>query len=374
MASPTGTMVPCSAASGSVVGLPSASSAQPSGIGSPLLPRRQDVAARHLRERQVDDERRPAGSGQAKAIGLVPNTARAPPQGAMAAGELAKSERHQPAPPPGARPDARPRRMMRSPDRRHRDALRPARAPAARRPRGRSPEGEAERRVDASTRAPAASSGRRRMAVDLAGLDLVRIGRQPREAVALQPVGLGRDQRPGDGGGVAGRGAGADEGVRARARRFVEASDRGIVTLPPRARATFVDGHARHAHVRFGRHAGDVRRQDQVRAARRSSAAAPAAAPARRRRAPRRRAGRSRSASASAASSTMPPRAALISDGVPASSRPMRRRVDQVARLPRSAARAGSPRRTWRAASSRSSGDPTPGCAQAGASAGTKGS
>ncbi len=79
-----------------MVGRPSASTAQPSGIGSPrclaetMLPR-----ATFDRERSTTTGSRP-GRGQAKAMGLVPNTARLPFQGAMAAGVLAKSRATRP--------------------------------------------------------------------------------------------------------------------------------------------------------------------------------------------------------------------------------------------------------------------------------------
>ena len=89
MASPSGTIVPASAASGSVVGRPSASSAQPTGIGSPrALAATMAPRATAEVDRSTTIGARP-GSGQAKAIGLVPKVGRDPPHGAIAAGVLA---------------------------------------------------------------------------------------------------------------------------------------------------------------------------------------------------------------------------------------------------------------------------------------------
>src|SRR6185312_5964877 len=107
LASAMGTMVPASALAGSVVGLPSTSSAQPCGIASPRC-----LAAMMLPRATFDTERstttggRPV-SGAAKAMGLVPKAALPPPQGAMALGMVAG--------------DAA---MVRAADRRRRHALR----------------------------------------------------------------------------------------------------------------------------------------------------------------------------------------------------------------------------------------------------------
>ena len=72
LASPMGSMVPCMAASASVVGFPSLSSAQPSGIASPCLAATMTLPrATLLRLRSItrgDSERR----GAAKAIGTDP--------------------------------------------------------------------------------------------------------------------------------------------------------------------------------------------------------------------------------------------------------------------------------------------------------------
>ena len=52
------------------------------------LGRDVDLAARHLAQAHVDDERRMTGAGAANPMGLVPNSPRRPPQGAMACGPL----------------------------------------------------------------------------------------------------------------------------------------------------------------------------------------------------------------------------------------------------------------------------------------------
>src|SRR6201999_1173489 len=91
------TMVPPSALSGSVVGLPAESSAQPSGIFSPRC-----FAATTLPRATLDNDRsitsgEPPGRGQANAIGLVPNTGLEPPHGAIAAGVLTNISATKPA-------------------------------------------------------------------------------------------------------------------------------------------------------------------------------------------------------------------------------------------------------------------------------------
>ena len=89
-ASPSGTIVPASPKLGSVVGEPSGASAQPSGITSPFcLAVINDPAA--LWTVRVHNTRGTARQRGRKAIGLVPKTALPPPQGAIAAGVLAKS-------------------------------------------------------------------------------------------------------------------------------------------------------------------------------------------------------------------------------------------------------------------------------------------
>ena len=100
LASPIGNRLPCMAASGSVVDAPSRSTAQPSGIDSLhcaatlILPR-----ATLLRLMSITSGGE-SGRGAANAIGLVPNTDRLPPQGAIACGVLQK---HSPISPLSAR-------------------------------------------------------------------------------------------------------------------------------------------------------------------------------------------------------------------------------------------------------------------------------
>ena len=93
-APPIGNRLPCSIASfGSVVGLPSRSSAQPSGMRSPLRIAIMMRAAHHGGQREVDDDRVACSSrGNAAATGLVPNSGFLPPQGGIAAGELVKAK------------------------------------------------------------------------------------------------------------------------------------------------------------------------------------------------------------------------------------------------------------------------------------------
>jgi len=86
---PMGCIMPLSACSGSVVGAPPASVAQPSGIASRFC-----AAAMIFPRATVESERSttmgsPPATGAANATGLVPKSGRVPPQGAMAAGVLA---------------------------------------------------------------------------------------------------------------------------------------------------------------------------------------------------------------------------------------------------------------------------------------------
>ena len=88
-ASPIGCMDPSKAASGSVVGWPSLSKAQPSGISPPDF-----LAFMTLPRATTDSDRSmtrggPFSRGVAKAIGLVPNRGSRPPQGAIALGVFA---------------------------------------------------------------------------------------------------------------------------------------------------------------------------------------------------------------------------------------------------------------------------------------------
>ena len=97
LASPTGIIVPPSAATGSVVARPAASRAQPSGIASPrcfapmILPR-----ATLLRDISITSGCFPS-LGQPKASGFVPKDAFDPFHGAIAAGVLEKINDMSPA-------------------------------------------------------------------------------------------------------------------------------------------------------------------------------------------------------------------------------------------------------------------------------------
>ena len=120
-----------SAASGSVVGLPAASSAQPSGIFSPrcfavmTLPR-----ATLDSDRSITSGARP-GSGQANATGLVPNTGFEPPHGAIAPGVLTNISATRPALRQPLDRLAGRAAMAGAADRRGRDALPPRQRRAA---------------------------------------------------------------------------------------------------------------------------------------------------------------------------------------------------------------------------------------------------
>ena len=93
---PSAASMPLSPALGSVVGLPSASTAQSGGIGSPFCTAVTILAARHLRsDRSMTTGACPAAG--AAAIGLVPYTERLPPHGAMAFGVLPKANATSPA-------------------------------------------------------------------------------------------------------------------------------------------------------------------------------------------------------------------------------------------------------------------------------------
>ena len=103
-APPIGNRLPCSIASfGSVVGLPLRSSAQPSGIFSPL---RIDIMIRP-RTTVVSARSTTIGfcscRGKTAATGLVPKSAFLPPQGGIAAGELVKANPTSPASATGSR-------------------------------------------------------------------------------------------------------------------------------------------------------------------------------------------------------------------------------------------------------------------------------
>ena len=196
-------MVPRSAASGSVVGLPCCVERPAFGNFLAALLRRHDVAARHLRQRQVDHQRRRPGSGQANATGLVPNTAREPPHGAIAPGVLTNISATRPL--SASRSTGWPAAPQWL-DWRIAAAAMPcfARGRAESRPRPvRSPE-----RQSRSRHRPRSGPGRGRLAtgvaaaVDLPHLRLRGIHRHARQAVALEPVAFGGDQRAGDAPGI----------------------------------------------------------------------------------------------------------------------------------------------------------------------------
>src|SRR5271169_494048 len=91
-------MVPFSAAAGSVVGHPAASSAQPSGIGSPARTRFiTSLLATTLALWSMTKRAPPAPSGTASDHGLVPSAGLGAPQGAMEAGALVKPRATRPA-------------------------------------------------------------------------------------------------------------------------------------------------------------------------------------------------------------------------------------------------------------------------------------
>ena len=100
---PSGSIEPSRPAFGSVVGWPSPSSAQPSGIALPSL------AATISLPRATSDSDRSISNGAAArrgntaAIGLVPKSGRLPPAAAMAAGELPIASPTSPAAPTGSR-------------------------------------------------------------------------------------------------------------------------------------------------------------------------------------------------------------------------------------------------------------------------------
>jgi LacI family transcriptional regulator len=100
---PIAAMLPVNAAFASVVGLPSASNAQPAGIGLPslaatmILPRATSVSDRSIISGGFPRR------GNTAAIGLVPNSGLLPPQALIAAGEFVKPIPIRPASASGAR-------------------------------------------------------------------------------------------------------------------------------------------------------------------------------------------------------------------------------------------------------------------------------
>ena len=97
VAAPTGSIDPASAAWASVVGWPSASSAQPGGMASPFLAATITLPrATSLRLRSTISGSAPR-RGNTAATGLVPKIGCLPPAAGMAAGELAKPSPTMPA-------------------------------------------------------------------------------------------------------------------------------------------------------------------------------------------------------------------------------------------------------------------------------------
>jgi len=163
-----------------------------------LLPRRHDIAARHLREREIDHHGRPArqGTREGDRVGAEHRFRRAPRRdggrrvGEHHGDELALGEALDRMAGGAA--------MVRAANRGARDAARPCHLGKQRErglDRGKR---EAVDGIDHGRPRPRARDGWRRKSIDLADLRLRRIGRQARKAVALEPVGFGRHQRAGD--------------------------------------------------------------------------------------------------------------------------------------------------------------------------------
>ena len=97
VAAPIGSIEPSSAALASVVGWPFASSAQPSGIGSPFFAATMTLPrATSLRLRSIINGS-PVRRGNTAATGLVPKIGCLPPAAGIAAGELASAMPTMPA-------------------------------------------------------------------------------------------------------------------------------------------------------------------------------------------------------------------------------------------------------------------------------------
>ncbi len=148
-------------------------------MGSPLC-----FAAKMLPRATFESERsttigaRP-GSGQAKAIGLVPKTPTEPPCGAIADGRVREEHRDESAlGEPLGRMAGR-AGVMRAPDRRRRDALLAGDGGQFAHREIERRKGEAVRGVDGDDAGPPAPARRPRETVDLADLRLCRVGRHP---------------------------------------------------------------------------------------------------------------------------------------------------------------------------------------------------
>ena len=206
------------------------------------------------------------GRGQAKARGFVPNTARDPPQGSHGGGGVGQQDRHQPGFGQGLDGPAGRAAMVRAANAGRRDTLLPddRRKLLQHRVEGRI--GEAMGCVDGQHPGPGPRHRDCGVAHHLAGLDLGRVGGHPREPVALQTRRPRR--RRGRGRRFCAAGAPAfRSGYRASATSSVGGGEaqggHGCQTLGEVA-AHGLGGHARDTHVRFLRHARDVRRQDEV--------------------------------------------------------------------------------------------------------------
>ena len=100
---PMASMLPSRPARASAVGLPFASSAQPSGIGRPSFAAIMSLP-RATSDRDMSISRgRPCARGNTAAMGLVPSSGRLPPATGMAAGEFDKARPTMPAAPTGAK-------------------------------------------------------------------------------------------------------------------------------------------------------------------------------------------------------------------------------------------------------------------------------
>ena len=165
-------------------------------------------------DRSITSGARP-GSGQANATGLVPNTGLRSAPRRHRARRVDEHQRDQALAPPAARPDGRPRRNGSN------GGSPPRRCPGCARPRGSAASASSiagkAKPLAGVDRDQAGPRPRRRAASRepsiLPHLGLRRIHRHARQAVALEPVHLGRDQRAGDAARI------VDVGAAARQRR-----------------------------------------------------------------------------------------------------------------------------------------------------------
>ncbi len=92
--------------------------------------------------------------------------------------------------------------------------------------------GEAVGGIDGEQARPRVLRPGNRIARDLAGADLRAVGRDPRQAVALQAVGFRADQRPGDALRRRFGGAAADEGLGGEVLGVRQGQDRHRLSVP----------------------------------------------------------------------------------------------------------------------------------------------